>query len=411
MLIILPSTLFAEEEIKVNSPKAGIREPLLNLNNWNTASSLSTHFGKGTNTNSIPIFNFNLNLGYIRYYMKSDFDNSSDFNPNFSYIIELKPFDFFAFLVSGTKFSLFIEKNEWLRNFTFIFSNKIYSSTEFISSNLTWYFDLVYNGLPIPIIIIPQSFTSPSALEKLYPANRRESIGISDKFHLYRSNTTAIGLMLSFEMVVPKGTERTVRSTTGIQSQYIYSSDLNFSTLGGIFFRKKTQKFDLSAKFLYQRIQGNYDDQVITVKQNTISAQVDLSFKDQFYFHFIYHNINWKSDQWYETLNSNTFIAGAEVKGFGKKLYWIGFGLDIAYQYMKQSYSDSTDYGKINSILFIPSVNWFPLAFHEKNHQLKISLLYGLIYHSWTKSYERQFLIEEQSGWNYSVMLRINYSF
>jgi len=415
MIITLFSTLTLakdDEKIKLPEPKGGIQGKDLTIDNWSPPSSLSTHFGQGTWTDNSPIFNFNLNLGWMRYYMKNDVDDWADFNPSFSYIIELKPFDFVSFIAAGSSFAIFIEKNEWLRNITFSFTNKTFSSTQLMTADTLWYFDFLYNGIPVPNVIIPQSFTSPSAMERLYPGTRAENVGISNKVHVYQTEKMAVGVVAYFEMDIPAGNEQVVKDASSVAAKYAYSSDLTFSVLGGVFFRMKMNSLEIKSKLLYQRIEGNFDEMVITVKQNSAKANVTASLFDRYFAHIQYYLINWNSEVWNEEFNSHTINAGVEVKGFGEKFEWLGLGVDYFYQTMKQDFGANNN-GELASSIFVFSFNWYPLAFHDKNHTLKASILYGLFNYDWDKNVEywTGVLNEKDSGWNYSLMGKITYAF
>ena len=393
-------------------PKGGIKEKDLLITNWNPPTSLSTHFGDGTNSVNDPIFYFNLNLGYLRYYMKSDVneDDTYLFNPSFSYIAEFKPLDFASFLTSGSGYAIFMEKNEWLRNTTFIASNKTYSSTQFITGNMLWYFDFLYNGINVPNVIIPQSQTSKSALENLYPTTRELSYGFANRFHLYKSSRMSFGLVGYFEFIPTEGTQRVAKGPNIGTLKHLYSSAFTYSALGGLFYRYKKNDFQFHLSGLYQRMEGDYDAWVITLTQNTFSGNFETSYFERYFLHLNYFLINWISTENEETFNSNTYNIGLEIKGFGGQFEWMGIGLDLFYQTMVQERGYWYD-GDINSSILVPSINWYPMAFHKKNHQLKISLLYGYFDYNWSKGLFSKGISEKDSGSNESIMVRADYAF
>ncbi len=410
VLLFINQLTYSKE---ISKPKGGIKQKVLSIKEWNPPSSLSTHFGHGTWARNEPIFNFNLNLGYVRYFMKNDADSAADFNTRFSYIIELKPLDFISFLTSGSPYAIYMEDNEWLRNITFIFTNKIYSSTQFISDELRWYFDFIYNAIAINAAIVPNSFTQPSALSRFYPSNRRSSIGLSDHFHLYRDSKMALGIKMFFEMTLPKGTEQVVRVASSAKANLLNSSDLSYAAMGGFYFRRKVNNIDMNAQVLYQRIQGNYDDEVIAFGENTLKAKYTISVNDQIFAHLLYYYVSWFNENIDEKFNSHTFNIGSEIKGFGDQLQWLGAGFDFFYQRMDQSFifKGSNDRGDLNAYIFLVSANFYPLAFHSKNHRLKVSLIYGQFKYDWQAVRSNQTVNFKEDGWNYSVMLKVNYSF
>ncbi len=408
LLFNLTYIVFGDNQASVPNPKAKFTVADLSISEWNPPTSLSTHFGHGTWTKNAPIFNFNLNLGYLRYYMKSDLEEASDgYNEWFTYIIEIKPFDFASFLTSGSSYSIFVEKHEWLRNFTLIINNKNFSSTQFISAPLMWYFDFLYNSIPVPNIVVPQNGSAKSALSRLYPITREVGIGFSDRLHLYQTPTLALGLVMYFEFNIP--VEKQVsKDPSNIQSQYLRSSDLTFGALGGLFFRYKEKGIEINTSALYQRLQGDFDVQVITVEQNTISVPFEISYADQYFGYFNYYFLHWSSRQWDEQFFSHTVRLGGEIKGFSKKVEWIGTGVDFFYQRMKQDIASES--GNLDSFMIILSLNWYPLSFHSKNQKLKISLLYGFVYHD-SDRYRSTGEVETDHGWNYSLMMKVSYNF
>ncbi|MDH4129637.1 MAG: hypothetical protein OEV44_12830, partial [Spirochaetota bacterium] len=149
---------------------------------------------------------------------------------------------------------------------------------------------------------------------------------------------------------------------------------------------------------------------VITVTQNTISIPFEISFVDQYFFHARYYFINWKNEEFKETFDSHTLNLGGEVKGFGKGFYWIGSGLDIFYQAMGQKRGYTYD-SSLNAFGFAIPLNWYPLAFHGKNHNLKISFIYGLFKYSSKKNLFSGGVLETGSGTNSSIMFRVSYTF
>ncbi|MDH4129267.1 MAG: hypothetical protein OEV44_10960 [Spirochaetota bacterium] len=399
-------------KIQIPEPKAGMRESNINIKQWNPPTSLKTHFGHGSNAKNAPIFYFNLNLGYLRLFMKSDAvkDDTYLFNSNFSYIIELRPLDFISFLSSGSRFAIFMEQNEYLRNLTLILSNKTFSSTQFITSEMLWYFDFLYNAINIKNIIIPQSRTSPSALENLYPVTRKESIGLSDRLHIFQSPRLAIGLAFYFESHIPTGTQKVAKGPLSGTLTNLYSSSFTYSTLGGVFLRYKNNPIEMHANILYQWMEGDFDDWVITVQQNTLSAHYEISLYERYFGHANYYLINWKSNEQKETVYSHTINVGGEIKGFGKMLEWVGIGLDLIYQNMTQARGVIYD-GKFSGYGFAVPVTWYPLSFHSKNHKLKLTAIYGLIKYDWNKSLYNGAIPENGKGWADSIMIKADYEF
>lgn len=414
ILLFINNFSFTKEEVP--SPKAKFRQNDLTVNNWSPPTSLSTHFGKGSWDKNTPIFDFNLNLGYLRFFMKSDMeeDQTYIFNEWFSYIVELKPFDFVSFITSGSSYSLFVERNEWLRNFTFILTNKTFSSTQFITAPMQWYFDLLYNGVPVANIIEPQGFTAKSALARLYPSTREEAIGISNRLHIFQTSSFAVGLTAYFEFHIPDR-KNILKDHSAFNTPPRYSSKFTYGLLVGSFFRykknlgKTIEDFEVNASILYHRLEGEFDQWVITVDQNTLSVPVEVGFNEQYFAHVNFYYITWTSQYYDEQFDSYTINVGGEIKGFGDKLHWFGPGFDFAYQYMKQDFAAKG--GKFQSLNYIFSLNFYPLAFHVKDHKLKVSVIYGLIDYEWEKFRRSGAEYESDTGLNFSLMMRINYSF
>lgn len=384
IFIFLLTTLstFANEEIPEEvkkKPIAGLKLNPLTIESWNPATSLSTHFGHGSNGKNAPIFNFNLNLGYVRLFMKSDIvdDDTYLFNTGFTYIVELKPFDFASFLSSGSSYAIFVEKTEILRNLTFILSNKTFSSTQFLTSNNLYYFDFLYNAINVENVIIPQSKASSSALENLYPITREEGLGISDRFHIYQSANLAVGLLFYFEFNLPYSTKEVAKGPSKGQLTNLYSDLFTYAFLGGAFLRHKDGKYEMKAQLVYQWLHGNFDGWVITTKQNTVALNYSLIYNKKNEFHFNYSMINWRSSEYEETAYLHTVNLGLERKGFGEYLNWLGAGFEFYFQLNEQErgsefISDFSAYG------FSIPISWYPLAFHSDNYKLKISLIYGI---------------------------------
>lgn len=417
IILNLSSTLFSSEQEEIpeelkKKPVAGIKKNPITIQSWTPSTSLSTHFGHGSNKKNEPIFNFNLNLAYVRFFMKSDIveDDTYLFNTGFSYIIELKPFDFASFLSSGSSYSIFIEKNEALRNFTLIFNNKTFSSTQFLTANHLYYFDFLYNAINVENVIIPQSKVSSSALENLYPNTREEGIGVSDRFHIVQTENLAIGLVFYFEFNLPKGTREVAKGPSRGQLDYLYSDLFTYAFLTGAFLHYKEKNYEMKAHIIYHWLHGNFDSWVITTKQNSVAINYEFIYNKRNSYHFNYNMINWQSDEYEETTYLHTINLGMERKGFGEYLNWLGAGIDFYFQINEQErgaefLSNFFAYG------FSIPISWYPLAFHSDNYKLKISLIYGIFNYYWQKDLFASSIIEQGDGFADSIMLKVNYSF
>ena len=413
--------------VELPKPKAGLNEENIRITGWNPPSSLFTHFGEGEVKKNSPIVIFNLNLGFARYYMKSDDeeDNPYVFNPRFTYIAEFKPLDFPSFLTSGSRYSIFMEKNDAIRNITLIGSNKSFASTQLITSPLLWYFDFLYNSVDIDRAIYKLSWTSKSALDNLYPTNREMSFGLSDRFHLFKSPTKAFGIALYFEMQIPKGRQKVITGPVDEINKafdnpnaFVYSDTVTYSGLAGLFYRVKKESYEMNSQIMYQRLEGDFDDWITEVKQNTLFPSIEVSFNKQFFIHTNYYLIFWTIAQDVnETFYSHTINPGGEIKGFGNGFHWIGVGLDAFYQIMDQ---EGDGYrGNVNALGGALSLNFYPLAFHQKNHQLTMSFIFGMFNYDWSNSEDIYHPVTDaltvqtikDSGWNQSLLARIHYSF
>ncbi len=401
----------------IKKPRSGFRKKNMAVKNWNPPTSLSTHFGWGTVQKNSPVFNFNLNLGYVRYYMRSDSTGEKVFtqNSDFSFIIELKPFDFVSFLSSGSRYSLFVEQNDWLRNLTFIVSNKIYSSTQFITADMLWYFDVLYDGLLIPNVVIDLNDSPTTGLDHLYSPNRRITVGISDRIHLYRSPTWALGMAAYFEFHIPQGNEQVFTDPSGNFGGDRFSSAFTYGALGGVFFRMKKESMEINSKILFHRFEGTYDGVKSEIRIHTISARFEVSFNKRYFIRTHYYAILGEPTTGGDggsKFFSHTILGGLDIKGFGNGIEWLGLGFDASYQIMGRESTRTGFNNDLTGILLIPSVSLYPLAIHNKNHQLKVSFLYAFINYSWTAYKVTTTAIEQsEAGWNTVFMGRIEYSF
>ncbi len=427
VLIILIFVIPEAYSIKLREPKGRLKENNLIIDNWYPPTSLDSHVAHGTDSQVDPFFYFNLNLGYLRIFTKSNIILEKKYliNSGFPFIVEFKPFDFFSFLFSGSSYALFVERNEWLRNLTFIISNRVDSSTQFITSFMLWYGDLVssafsFKGALYTPSIVP---TSSTTLEVLYPTNRNISLGVSDRIHIYQSARFALGLLAYFEFNIPEGKQDVVAgeesfplSVQAVLANYNPSERFTFSTMGGIFVRFKNRSIDFKARMLYLRRQGDFDAWAIAYKQNTGSLDSEITLHDRFVLRFKYFLVQWKFDVLEENTISHIINLGEEIKGFGKGFEWFGVGFDFNYHNHKQDRDLTGFQGRVDGISLIPSVSWYPLAFHERNHTLKFSFYYAFFY---MRKYSSGAPIPKSSipsvndpyDWHYAIMLRASYSF
>lgn len=406
---------FAEKKIpepQGKLEKRDFRDDDLEIKHWNPPSSLFFHTGNGSKKTNKPIFNFNLNLGFIRLFVKSD-DNDNDtylFNPLPSYLVELKPFDLISFLNSGSEYSLYTERNDWLKNFTLIVANKTFSNTQFLTTRLNWYFDFLNNAVDIREAIIPQSQTSKAAIDSFYPTNREIAFGVSNRIHLYQTETMAIGVLGYFEFQIPQGTQKVAKGSGAGELDNLYSSRFTYSALAGAYFSFTIDDIKVNTELLYQRLEGDFDAWVLAVKQNSISLYSEALFSDDYMVYLNYLYINWKSEEYGETVFSHTVLLGGEVKGFGESFYWLGLSADYMLQVIDQQ--RGLDYiANLFATGFDIGLNFYPLAFHTKNYHLKVSFLYGLIYNTWTKELYSNAVVDSSDGFGQSMMFKISYSF
>ena len=410
-------------KLKIRS-KIKFRKKDLTIRNWNPPTSLSTHFGWGTIRKNSPVFNFNLNLGYLRYYMRSDSTEVkvNTQNSDFSFIIEIKPFDFLSFLTSGSSYSLLVERNEWLRNLTFILSNKIYSSTQFITSDMLWYFDLLYDGLLVPNVIIDLNDSPTTGLDHLYPPNRKLTLGISDRLHIYRTPKWALGLVTYFEFHIPKKNELVFTDPSGSNAVFggdRFTSAFTYAALGGLFFRWKDNAIEIKSKALFQRFEGVYDGVEEEVKFHTVSAQFEISLDKRYFIGASYYGVFAEAltgTASGTTIYSHSILLDFDLRGFGTGFEWLGVGITGAYQLMGMNDSQRNVKPDLHSIILIPKISFYPLSFHQKNHRLKISFLYAFMKYSST-AFKGGFgsslspVKQSESGWNYVFMGKLEYSF
>ncbi|MDH4129079.1 MAG: hypothetical protein OEV44_10020, partial [Spirochaetota bacterium] len=378
----------------------------------------------GSVTNSDPIYHFNLNLGWLRFFTKSNniFYDRYLVNTGIPMVIELKPFDLTSFITSGSGYSIYVENNEWLRNLTLIFSNRVFSSTQFITSSMLWYGDFMANAVKIKTFFpSSNSETSESALEKLYPSTIDFGLGISDRIHVYQTSKMSIGIMFYFEAIVPKSRE-VAKNYLDLPpvgqfhvQRFTPSSTFTFATMGGVFFRYVKGYIDFYAQTTYQRRQGDFDAWTIGLKQNTVLSKVGVLLYEQFDFYFQHFLINWSLDLLSEESTINFFNVGSEIRGFGKKFYWIGLGFEGVYHIFHQDRAIYGGYiGKINGISLISSLNFYPLSLHSKDHRLKLSLIYGIFSFrqqgSGTPHPSFNINLDEKTSWNYALFFRVTYN-
>ncbi len=410
--------------VELRKPKAGLRKAKLSINNWSPPTSLDSYVGKGSNDDIDPIYRFNLNLGYLRLYTKSNNFLTDQYliNSDFPFIIEFKPFDFASFLTSGSPYSIFVEKNEVFSNFTLILSNRTFSSTQYITDYLLWYGDFLSNAVDIKVLF-PSSIlpTSDSTIEVLYPTTRDIGIGFSDRIHLYRSTEIALGLMIYFEFLIPKGEQEVMKNFTDlppigqlILESFRTSSAFTYAAMGGLFFRYKKDEINFSTEVIYHRRKGDFDAWTVSFKQNTVLVRSELSWSKQYFLHLNYQLISWTNGILAEDATTHFVNPGGEIKGFGRSMHWLGIGFDFFYQNMQQSRSRFGSYsGKMEGISLIPSVSWYPLAFHSRNHLLRFHFLFGLFKFrqegNGTPEPSNTISINQTEDWKYSFMLRVTY--
>ncbi len=423
---------FGEEE-GVSSSSKGMKkikkERLSSANifitSWNPPTGLELYFGRGSTGTTNPTYSFNLNLGWARFFVKSN-DIISDkylYNSGIPYIVEIKPFDLASFLTSGSSFSLFVDRYEWLRNLTLIVSNRIFSSTQYLTSSMLWYYDFLSDAMEhkvfFPTSVTP---TSESTLERKYPTLIDTSLGVSDRIHIYRSPKVAVGLMFFFEATLPK-TRDVVKNYTDLPpqgqihlSKFTPSNRFTFATLGGLFFKYKYSPLEIYSEIVYQRRQGDFDAWTVGMSQNTLLARVGTLINKQLDIHLLYYMINWELEILTEQSNVHMINLGTELIGFGRRLEWLGLGFDVFYQYFKQNRVKPNAYeGKISGISLIGSFNFYPLAFYGKNHTLKLSLIYGLFkLHQTGNGIPIPGVtvnVNEEVDWNYALYFRVSYKF
>ncbi|GMT49280.1 MAG: hypothetical protein IEMM0008_0819 [bacterium] len=410
--------------VELKKPKAGLKKAKLSISNWSPPTSLDSYVSKGSNDNTDPLYRFNLNLGYLRLYTKSNSFLTDRYliNSDFPFIIEFKPFDFVSFLTSGSSYSIFVEKNEVFSNFTLILSNRSFSSTQYITDYFLWYGDFWANAIKFNVLF-PSSVspTSDSALETLYPTTRGIGIGFSERVHLYQSTEMALGLLFYFEFHIPKGEQDVLKNLSdlppvgqAILGAFTPSSSFTYATMGGLFFRYKKAEVDFNSEILYQRRKGDFDAWAVDFRQNTVLAKSEISWSKQYFLHANYQLIAWTSGILIEEATAHIINIGGEIKGFGKSMHWLGLGFDFFYHNIKQNRNRFGAYNaKVEGISLIPSVSWFPLAFHNKNHLLRFHFLFGLFKFTQkgngTPEPGITGSINESGDWKYSFMVRVTY--
>mgnify|MGYP000561974836 CR=1 FL=1 len=422
--LILSLSVIPCYSIELRKPKAGLKKAKLSISKWSPPTSLDSYVGKGSNDSIDPLYRFNLNLGYLRLYTKSN-DILSDrhlINTDFPFIIEFKPFDFLSFLTSGSSYSIFVNKNEVFSSFTLILSNRIFSSTQYITSYLLWYGDFLSNAVDIKVLF-PSSVapTSDSTLEVLYPTTRDYGIGFSERIHLYRTTELALGLMFYFEFNIPKGEQDVLKNLSDLPAigqaalgGFTPSSAFTYATMGGLFFRLNKNDVDYSLEVLYHRREGDFDAWTVSFEQNTVLARLGIAWHKQYFMHLNYQLISWSNGLLAEDATAHFLNLGGETRGFGRSMHWLGLGFDFFYQNIQQDRERFGAYsGKIEGISLIPSVSWFPLAFHTKNHLLRFHFLFGLFkFHkegNGTPIPGTTVSIDETDDWKYSFMVRVTY--
>ncbi len=435
LLFIISIKGYSKNSIK--KPKGGFQSKNISITDWNSQSRLSFFTANGSshdktsgdNRLTDPYYFFDLNLGFVRFFARTNFFDSTSadaiINKLFPFVLEIRPFDFASFLSSGSRYSLFVEDNELIRNFTLILSNKMYSSSQFVTSFFLWQSEFISSGLNPGVKVVQAAQTSTTPLENFYPATLGFGLGFSDKFHLYQSPTVALGLMIFLEFTLPRGTDEVLRdianrSAVAYQSYFQsnqYSDQITYGLMAGLFFRYVQEKFDLKSSLFYHRRQGDFDAWAKDHIQDGFVIQAELAFDKQFFAHIQYFVFLWDNKLHDDELVFNNVNLGGEIKGFGRKLEWLGVGLDFHYVFGEQTRKLYGDYsGTFSIFYFVPALHFYPLSFHDKNHSLKISFLTGFffyhvtakgIYHSLLPAEDR----DETASWKYSLMLRISYSF
>ncbi len=426
ILFSLPSLSFGE---KIPYPKGGLKKNDLFIKNWNPVTGLSAYIKYGdSKVKSLPYFNFDLNLSYLRFFIKSDaeWDKAYKeylFSPWFTYIIEVKPFDFASFLTSGSKYSIFVEQNEWLSNLTFIVSNKNFASTQFIIPPLQWYFDLLNSSIEINKIITPnQNATYNSIIEIWYPKTKDIGFGIADRIHIFQNPYHALGIMAYFEFSISTK-DKQAKGTDSDTLENFNTKRFTFAGLFGLFYKLKLDDIELESNIIYHILKGNFDDWILDVIEHTLVFYTEIVFIDMILLHLNYHFIYANYGEFKEVIQSHTLNLGAEIRGFGDKVEWLGLGFDLFYQNTDQNipanYAWFTNYNeydaKLKSIGLVFSVNFFPLSFHDKNHRLKLGFLFGLFYNIWERQGEGIFdsssVNESAKSWSKGFMFKIDYKF
>ena len=439
ILIILFYTSKSYSQV-LKKPNGGLKQNDLSIVNWNPPSSLSSHVGYGEQRYSYPYFYFNLNLGYLRVFTKAkplQENETYTINNRYPFIIEIKPFDLAAFLSSGSSYSIYTEKNEWLRNFTIIFGDKSFSSTLYINSFMLWYGDFMINGLlnnSNNVFVLktnnyssngPPNSGASGILDALTPYTNNFNIGLSDRFHVYRTSQFALGALIYFEFTIPKSNLEVLKNVDSKQSQLgsaysyyksnSYDSRLTFSIMGGLFLRYKNNNIELNSEVLFNHRNGNFDGWIIKFQQNIVSFFNELSFKKQFYLTFRYHLLHWYNKFYDDDFYFHHLDLGGEVRGFGRNMHWLGVGLNFTIDIWRQSLRKWGGFdAKMDFFGIIPSVQFYPLAFHGKNDQLKFSIITGFLkaksssagYENPNSSYRST---QNQAGWNYSIMIKVDY--
>ncbi|MDH4129638.1 MAG: hypothetical protein OEV44_12835 [Spirochaetota bacterium] len=452
IILLLSKTTFSQttdddfhvsSEKKVSQlPKGGLKENDIVIKNWNPPSSLSSYVGKGTDFHTNPYFYFNLNLGYLRIFTKAKFSTDDTFvvNKGFPFIVEFKPFDFAAFLSSGSNYALFVDRNEWLRNLTFILSNYTFASSQYINSFMLWYGDFLVNAVMgqkdkgIAAFMFSKASPDPKPgqsglLEFLFPPTRNIGIGLSDRIHIYQSPVIAVGLMMYFEFTIPPSDNTVMKNIDILQTKlgttYPYfksksiNSDLTYSVLGGVFFRFKKGNFELNSETAFERKDGNFDGWMTQFLQQTLSQKIEIAFSEQYFIKVQYYLLYWANGIINDDFYFHHIDIGGEIRGFGKHFNWIGVGFDLMIDLWRQEATPpfgGSYYAENDIIALVPSIQWYPLGFHGKNHKLRISLLYGFFKMRTKENRDTvitgtSYIDNGFSEWRHSVMLKVDYSF